>query len=372
MSDFVGQPQILKAVNTAAIEQLILDRGPLSKPELARLTGLSLPTVSKLVDDLETGGHIRSVGLVGKGAGRKAMLYEINKDSGCLLVLYYHGGAYAGRLTDITGKTLHKGTFPLLVSDADAALKSTAKAIDALVALAPNPVKAIGIGVPGVVQPDGTLMGIPKIPGWDGFNLTSALSVRYPDMDVCIENDVKLSAVGYYLTHLSDQCENMVYIYAGNGMGSGIIINGKLYRGANNFSGELGFMAPLTGNPPEKDYTGIGGYLESQLIASARQGQAEFSASSADFQRDALANILGAAAANHVAMLNPDVLVFGGEAFDGALIEQIHGQMTFYAPQGSMPRILHDASETTGIRGLTLTCRGYITTRLQLVQKVGV
>lgn len=195
--------------------------------------------------------------------------------------------AYAGRLTDITGKTLHKGTFPLLVSDADAALKSTAKAIDALVGMAPNPVKAIGIGVPGVVQPDGTLMGIPKIPGWDGFNLANALSARYPDMDVCIENS-------------------------------------------------------------------------------------EFSASSADFQRDALANILGAAAANHVAMLNPDVLVFGGEAFDKALIEQIHGQMTYYAPQGSMPRILHDASETTGIRGLILTCRGYITTRLQLVQKVGV
>jgi len=369
MSDFVGQPQILKAVNIAMIEQLILERGPLSKPELVRLTGLSLPTVSKLADDLEASGNIRPVGLSGKGAGRKAMLYEINKDSGCLLVLYYHGGAYAGRVTDITGKTLYKDTFPLDPATAETAFSTTLSAVDALTKKAPNPVSAIGIGVPGVVQPDGRLLGIPKIPSWDGFNLSGALASHYPT-DTCIENDVKLSAVGYYLTHLSERYENIVYIYAGDGMGAGIIINGKLYRGANNFSGELGFMAPLTGKPPERDYTGIGGYLESELISSVQCGNKVFS--DAAFQRDVLANILGAAAANHVAVLNPDVLVFGGEAFDEALIEQIHAQMAFYTPGDSMPLIQYDDNANTGIKGLVLTCRGYITTRLQLVQNGGV
>ncbi|MCL1854380.1 MAG: ROK family transcriptional regulator [Clostridia bacterium] len=369
MSDFIGQPQILKAVNTAKIEQLILERGPLSKPELARLTGLSLPTVSKLVDDLENGRNIRPVGLSGKGAGRKAMLYEINKDSGCLLVLYYHGGAYAGRVTDITGKTLYKEAFPLDPATAKTAFSGTLSAIDTLLKKAPNPVSAIGIGVPGVVQPDGRLLGIPKIPSWDGFNLAGALAEQYP-IGTCIENDVKLSAVGYYLTHLSEEYENIVYIYAGEGMGAGIIINGKLYRGANNFSGELGFMAPLTGKPPEKDYTGIGGYLESELIGSVQCGNKVFSDTVS--QREALANTLGAAAANHVAVLNPDVLVFGGEAFDEALIQQIHAQMAFYTPGDSMPLIQLDDNESTGINGLVLTCRGYITTRLQLVQNGGV
>ena len=266
MADFVGQPQILKAINSAMIQQLILEQGRLSKPELARLTGLSLPTVSKLVDDLEAGGDLRPGGLAGKGAGRKAILYEINKDSGCLVVLYYHGGEYAGRVTDITGKSLYKASFPLDSSSGDGALACTFSAIDALMERAPNPVKAVGVGVPGVVLPDGRLVGIPKVPGWNGFNLTQALAARYP-AGLCIENDVKLSAVGYYLTYLSDQYENIVYIYAGNGMGSGIIINGKLYRGSSNFSGELGFMAPLTGEPPQRDYTGVGGYLESKLIS---------------------------------------------------------------------------------------------------------
>ena len=371
MSGFVGQPQVLKAVNSSMIEQLIFERGALSKPALARLTGLSLPTVGKLVDDLEESGCIRQIGLAGKGAGRKAMLYETNKDSGCLLVLYYRWGEYVGRVTDIAGKTLHEATFPLGSGDIDAALASTFAAIDALFKIAPNEVKAVGIGVPGAVLQDGRLMGIPKIPAWEGLNLAGRLEARYP-MAVCVENDVKLSAVGFYHNYLNDQYKNIAYIYAGNGLGSGIIINGLLYRGASNFSGELGFMAPLNGEPPKQDFTGAGGYLEARLSEYVNIAQGEFWAKDVPKHRKVLANMLGAAAANHVALLNPNVIVFGGEAFDAALIQEIHAQMAFYTPRESMPRIVHDSSDTTGVEGLILTCRGYITTHMRLVQNAGV
>lgn len=371
MSEFVGQPQVLKAVNSSMIEQLIYEQGPISKPGLVKLTSLSLPTVSRLVDELEACGSIRPVGLAGKGAGRKAMLYETNKDSGCLIALYYHAGTYASRLTDIAGKTIAESTFPLNHATADTAMKSTVAAIEAMLKRAPNEVKAIGVGVPGAVQPGGRLLGIPKIPGWTGFNLSSALSKIYA-MDICVENDVKLSAVGFYRAYLSDQYENIVYIYAGNGMGSGIILNKKLYRGATHFSGELGFMAPLTGKPPERDYTADGGYLETQLGAFAAGCASREYRSATPEQREVLASMLGAAAANHVALLNPDVIVFGGEAFDDALIQNIQAQMAFYTPQESLPRVLHDQSETTGIEGLIQTCRGLITTHMRLVQNAGV
>lgn len=100
MKEMIGQPQILREVNTAMIERLLYENGPLSKPDLARLTRLSLPTVNKLMDDLEQSGHICAVGLSGTGAGRKAMIYEINKESGYLIALYYHWGEYLSRLTD--------------------------------------------------------------------------------------------------------------------------------------------------------------------------------------------------------------------------------------------------------------------------------
>lgn len=371
VSSYIGKPQMLKELNTSLIEQLLYEKGPLTKPELARLTSLSLPTVSKLVDDLEEQGAICQVGLTGKGAGRKAVLYETNKDSGCLAVLYYRRGELISRLTDITGGTLHEAAFPLDVASLEAALDSTVRAIDSLRERARTELKCIGIGVPGAVRPDGRLLGIPKIAPWEGLNLEERLTGHY-GVDVCVENDVKLSAVGYYHTHLSEKLDNMVYLYAGNGMGAGIIIHQKLYRGAANFSGELGFMAPLDGKAPAQDFTHQGGYLETQLRRYADSAQGECWQKDDPAQRQALTRLLGAAAANHVAILNPDVIVLGGEAFDQALTEDIRGHIACYIPQESMPQTLYDPGEDMGIEGLILTCRGYITTRMQLVRSGGV
>ena len=66
------------------------------------------------------------------------------------------------------------------------------------------------------------------------------------------------------------------------------------------------------------------------------------------------------------------MIVFGGEAFDTSLIREIHEQMTYYTPQESMPHILHDSSGATGIEGLILSCRSYLTTYTKVVQNIGV
>lgn len=371
MRDFIGKPQMLKEVNTSLVEQMIYEQGPLSKPELSKLTRLSLPTVNKLVDDLEKNGSVCQVGLTDKGAGRKAVLYGTNKNSGCLIALYYQWEKYICRIADITGETIYEGAYRLDNGTAKAALKSTVAAIDAMIKKAPTEVKSIGVGVPGVVMPDGQLSGIPKISVWEGFNLEKALAGRY-NTDITVENDVKLSTVGYYHNHLSEKHENIVYVYAGNGMGSGIIINKKLYRGSANFSGEIGFMAPLGDEYPHKDYTATGGYLEGRLRQFVSGGPRELVKQNAPEKREILANILGAAAANYVAILNPDAIVFGGEAIDEALVGLIREKMSIYSPAESMPYTLYDSSDSTGIEGLLMTCQGAITTRMQLVQDGGV
>lgn len=371
MSKMIGKPQMLKEINASLIEQMIYERGPLTKPELSKITSLSLPTVNKLVDDLEAAMLICQVGLTGKGAGRKAVLYEINKDSGCFAVAYYRWETFICRIADITGNTLYETALPFDCSSLDASIASLTDMIDLLLAHAPTDVKCIGIGVPGAVQPGGRLLGIPKIQVWEGYNLEEMLAARYK-IDVCVENDVKLSAVGYYHTNLVGTLDNIIYLYAGNGMGAGIIINQKLHRGFSNFSGELGFMAPLDGNAPARDFTRLGGYLETQFRQYVNSEQGEYWRRDDPVQREALANLLGAAAANHISIINPDAIVFGGEAFDEQLTQAIQRQITFYIPNESMPQILFDKNKNTGVEGLVLTCRGYITTRMQLVRSAGI
>ncbi|MCL2164939.1 MAG: ROK family transcriptional regulator [Oscillospiraceae bacterium] len=369
--DLIGKPGILKEINSSMIERLINKYGTLSKSKLSEITKLSIPTVNKLVDDLEKKGRICSVGMTTEGAGRKAVLYEINKDYGCLVVLYYSGEQYLCRLSDIAGNTLREEQYRFDNSSREAAMNSTVSAINTISNHAPSEVKAIGVGVPGVVAPDGRLWGAPKIEVWEGFNLEKSLSEHY-DADIYIENDVKLSTVGYYLTHLGDELNNMVYIYAGKGMGSGIIMNKKLYRGSTNFSGELGYMAPLGGVPPPQDYALEGGYLESKLNPLFGNDNGNNGDMRDKGTNEALVNYFTAIAANYNAIIDPDAIIFGGEAFDAFLIKKIEHNLEYYSPKRSIPRLAYDTSDKTGVEGLVLACMGNITTVVQLVQDGGI
>jgi len=372
MSNFVGKPGMLREVNTATVEQMLYRKGPLTKPEVARRTGLSLPTVNKLVDELEESGRIRKAGFAVGKPGRKAILYETNRHLGSFIALFYSKGQYFGRIADITGQSTYEQTFPIDTETAASAFETTTQAIDALSKKARTQVKCIGLGVPGVVLPNGQLMGIPKIEVWEGYPLQRQMQARY-QADICLENDVKLSAVGYYHTYLSDQYDNIVYLYIGNGLGSGIIINGRLYRGSASFSGELGFMAPLQGETPTEDFTKHGGYLET-LLGRFSCGAPAFDVweITDPAERKKLVALLAAIASNHTALLNPDAIIFGGEAMSKPMIPEIKRLMAYYTPPESMPKLLCDLSATTGIEGLILTCRGEVTQHMQLIQNQGV
>jgi predicted NBD/HSP70 family sugar kinase len=363
-----GKPQLLKEVNSSMIEHLVFENGPLSKPDLTKLTGLSLPTINKLVDDLEKNARLCSVGRSGKGAGRKAMLYETNRNSGCILSCYYQDGSYRCRLVDMLNKTLHEKLFPLDCSSFKRAIESTFNTIDALIELAPASVKIIGIGLPGVIRSDGRLLGIPQIAVWEDFNLRKALINRY-NTTFYIENNVNLSAMGYYYTYLREKQENILYLYVGNGIGSGIIINRHLYLGSGNFAGEIAFMAE-PGGATDRNYAAVGGYLESRmgLLVDFATGELR---QNCPARRKELVVTLGTIVVNHVAVLNPGVIVLAGKIFDKSLVEEIKRHMGYYLHTGIMPRITRDLGSSTGLDGLVQSCRDYITTGVHLVQSTG-
>lgn len=369
MKTFSGTPQMLKEVNSSMIEQLVFEDGPISKPELAKRTGLSLPTVSKLVDDLEENKRLSSIGRSGKGAGRKAMLYETNRNSGCILACYYKEGSFLCRLADMLNHTLFEKSFPLDSGSCKRAVKSTFHAIDVLVEQAPSPVKIIGIGLPGVVQPGGRILAIPQINVWEGFNLEKILSSKYKAA-IYVENGVKLSAMGFFCTQLREKHDSLVYFYVGNGIGSGIILNRQLYRGSGNFCGEIGFMAEPRGQG-ECNYAAGGGYMETLMGPLVDYSTGEFRQKNNPGRRKELISILSTIAVNHVVVVNPGVIVLAGKIFDKNLVEAIGRRMSFYLPPEIMPRITQDFSATTGLEGLIQSCRGYITTGIHLVQSTG-
>ena len=116
--------------------------------------------------------------------------------------------------------------------------------------LAFNAVKGIGICCPGPVNPSsGLIYKLPNIPGWENFNIKKAFNELYPEKIICVNNDANAATLGEWWIESSGQYSNMLFISIGTGFGGGVIINNKLYHGANGLACEFGHM---TINPEGK------------------------------------------------------------------------------------------------------------------------
>jgi predicted NBD/HSP70 family sugar kinase len=239
-----------------------------------------------------------------------------------------------------------------------------------MMAKAPAKVRVIGVGMPCVVKPDGCLQSIPQIRCWEGFNLRKLLTTRYK-ITVCVENVTKLLVVGYYHTVLKEEENNLVYIYVGNGICSGIIFNKELYRGSIGSSGEIGFMVSRGSRAVSRSYDVSSGYMETYLGRIIDYNRGVLRQEGSKTRREEFVNIMSMIAVNHVAILNPELIVFGGSVFSDSLIDSINQRMSCYIPVELMPKIMRDGSGDTGIEGLILTCRSSITVEMHLVQNSG-
>jgi hypothetical protein len=120
-----------------------------------------------------------------------------------------------------------------------------------------------------------------------------------------------------------------------------------------------------------QDYASGGGYMESLMGRLVNYSTGEFRHKNHPARRKELVSILSTIAVNHVAVINPGVIVLAGKIFDKGLAEAVSRCMAYHLPAGIMPRITRDSGSTTGLEGLILSCRGYITTGMHLIQSTG-
>lgn len=118
--------------------------------------------------------------------------------------------------------------------------------------LDPKPT-AVGVAIPGEVDPQGRCWGLPNVPGFKGVNLGKGISDRLR-CPVAVENDATTAALGEYLCGHGARFPSFLMITLGTGIGGGLVIGGQLYSGANGFAGEIGHInidprpdAPLCG-----------------------------------------------------------------------------------------------------------------------------
>jgi len=365
LKKIIGQPQLLKRVNAGEIESIIKDKGPISKPALAKITGLSLPTVNKVVSALEVEQKVKAVGLMGEGAGRRANVYVANQQAGHYLIIYYQNGSFICSVTDLAGEEKYHDRKEYNLKK-DKVLKALFTIIEDMMQQCEHEVKAIGIGVPGVVKKSNILTNIPNIPKLEGINLKAIMEEKF-EVPTFVENDIKLTAVGYYHSHYKKKYSDMIYLYVGNGLGSGIIINKKLHKGPMSFAGEFGYMLM---DITDKHLSKLNLEERIQQLEN-RKKQATLYEEKKSIEEE-ICQLVTTAVINIVCILNPEVVVLGGESIHAAMYKEISNRILDYISYDNLPKVTYDPDCLSGIEGTKNMCISHISTSLKIIKEKGV
>ncbi|GAX90729.1 ROK family transcriptional regulator [Effusibacillus lacus] len=336
-----GNVQLMKQLNREAILQHIREQGQISRAGLAELTALSKPSISALVDELLQEGWIREVGIGESSGGRRPILLELNSEGFAIVGAVFEGTGLEMAVSNLNGEVL--GVQHVTIkTDASGQVVLDALEKEILTFLIREQVNldqvlGIGIGLPGVTQRgNGTIHFSPST-GWNNWPIRQELERRL-STPVFLENDVNLMALGEFYKGAGQGTQHLVYIHIGTGIGAGIILNGQLYRGFSEASGEIGYQ--VIGNPIKRDKSeyGIfeGNYASAAILQRINsipglRGLGELFASDENAVRKLvdlagefpeLREILEDAythwaygIANVVCVLNPEVVILGGDIF---------------------------------------------------------
>lgn len=233
----------VKKENKLIVLETIKENYPLSRASIATTTGLNKGTVSSLVSELLHENIIYESGPGESSGGRRPVMLLFNHLAGYSIGIDLGVNYLLGVLTDLEGNICHEKKIQFHKLTYNSIRIKLFEVIDYLIASAPKStygIVGIGIGVPGTVSNEGEVLIAPNL-GWKNIQLKSALEKKYK-LPVSIENEANAGAYGEKLFGVGENHENIIYVSAGIGIGVGLILNGKLYKGNNGFSGELGHM----------------------------------------------------------------------------------------------------------------------------------
>jgi predicted NBD/HSP70 family sugar kinase len=332
---------------------------PNTQVNIARFTNLSQATVSGLVNELVQENVLR---LDSSGEGERGKKLRVGAVRGIAvgIEVTHNGLTVAVRRVDTSSIEYETADFGT-DQGGQAWVRESARLVRELsdkVGLTSDDVVSIGLGIPAAIDPrTGSVTQVTASLDWD---LTGDPAYRFrdhfPHVPVIVDNDANLAAYGEYMYGAGRGMESMFYMKASAGLGAGLVTNGTIYRGRHGLSGEIGHltMEPLgivcrCGNRGCLE-TIVGG---ARLVEQVRQAYAGYRmdlptglegmierAKAGDpvckrILQDA-ARTIGVALARAANLLNPDVMVLGGELGRASdlLVEPAMTEMKLYSLRG--------------------------------------
>ena len=379
-----GSLERLRAANRRAVTSLLAAEGPMSRADLARGTGLSRTTVSSLVAGLIEAGQVTETADRGRphkgGSGRPPLLVALSAASGCV------GGVDIGHrhvrvaVADRSGTVLAEDVRTV---DVDANGASTLDRAAGMLrsalgraGLDRQDLQGVGMCVPAPLDRRSSRISTGILPGWRDL-LPSEELARRLDVPVFADNDANLGALAELGHGAARGVADAVYVKVASGLGAGIVLGGRLHRGATGIAGELGHVQ--VGEDGQVCRCGNRGCLETlvaaprllgllqpaydeplsveRMLALDEDGDAGVRRVLSDAGR-----IVGRALADLCNSLNPAAVVLGGSlGMSESLASGIRASIDRYSQPDTaaavsvVPGLLGDRAEVVGAVSLAIS-----------------
>jgi len=327
----IARHSTIRDINKQIVLNYVRVRAPISRAEIARETSLQRSTVSAIVDDLEFRGMIEEIGTGTSTGGRKPKLLQLKGGTPAAIGVDVTPRETTIAVADLTGRILEKDVFPTS-SDMDFMNDQILSKVGRFAAQNKTADLEVGMSIPGIAdQATGNIVYVPYFQ-WNNWDIASQITEK-TGLPVIVDNDANAVALAelWFGAEEIRGTRNFIMVLVAEGIGTGIIIDGQVYRGEFGAAGEFGHMfigkdAPVICSCGRRDcweahasekaiirrYAERNGSPASpvdvdHLIALAESGEKKAVATIKD-----TANYLGVGISNLIIGLSPEAVVISG------------------------------------------------------------
>ncbi|NLY45581.1 MAG: ROK family transcriptional regulator [Tissierella sp.] len=335
MSQIIKHDQeLMKKINKEMILNLIREKGPISRADLAKITNMSPTSISRIVTDFSELGLVKETNLTSSGVGRKAILLDTDPNSIHVISVEMDQSISKIGVVDFDGNIILKEevTYDSHVMDWEKVVDKICNTIGGIIEQensTESKIIGIGIGIPGIVDDkSGRVVFSPQL-GWKDVGIVDYIEKRF-GYKTTIDNLIKSKAIAENVYGSTKGSKRAALINFGTGVGSALIVNEEIYRGITNSAGEIGHTT-IDPNGRLCDCGRIGCLqtfiTEEALIQEARAFKNVYSIKEIFDSEiagenwainliDRLYTYVGIAVCNVICMYNPDTVIITGKLIE--------------------------------------------------------
>ena len=331
-----GNAKIVRNINRAMILNIIRKNQPISRTKIAQMTGLNKSTVSSIVSDLLEEELVYEQINVDKNVGRNPIDLSLKLGKSLIGAVNIDSAITRFAVVDIDGSLLGESHTDTKPENPEEFITNCIEELNTLSRqLNINKLEGLGVSVAGIVDTRDLVVDFAPNLGWEDFNIGEEIRKHWPELQIlAVGNDAKSSALAeLWFGNQGVNLSNFVFISIGDGIGSGIVVEGKLLDGEFQAAGEVGHMILMEGGEQcvcgnygcweryASDSATVKRYLIEKFGSDNQQNNIivddiiEMSANGNELARKVLTetgDYIGLGIANIIKAIDPHAIIIGG------------------------------------------------------------